>query len=98
MLRKKPEVSEKNVNQLQFGRMAEALWPEFSPLLKDRRDRAIVSLKNLFSEKKTDCSLYIAEVAIISCLDEIMSTVDRSIRMSHEREKDLVNGKPGRHE
>ena len=96
MLLKKREdkapASEKNMGMIQFGRMAEAVWPEFAPVIKLRREQALNTLKQLYGDKKTDCSLYIAEVAIISCLDEIISTVDRSIRLSHHKEKELING------
>lgn len=94
MLRKKPDQNEIQINTISLGRMAEAVWPEFSPFIKNRREQSLIKLKNLYGEKKTDCALYIAEVAIISCLDEIISTVERSIKVSHSKEKELLNGSP----
>lgn len=94
MLLKKRNPSEKDVDTLTLGKMAEALWPEFSPVIKTRRDQAMTTLKHLYGEKKTDCALYIAEVAIISCLDDIVSTIERSILASRRKEKEILDGQP----
>lgn len=91
MLHKKPSPTEKAIDKIQLGKMAEALWPEFAPILRNRRDQAMATLKHLYGEKKSDCALYIAEVAIITCLDDIISTVERSIQTSRRKEMEIID-------
>lgn len=81
----------KTVNTINLGKVAEAIWPHFLPILEKKKLDALQRLKDHFRSNITDPSLYIAQVAVITAFDDIINEVERHIRHGREKEGELAN-------
>ena len=86
-------MNEKDLDKINLGKIAEAIWPDFLPMLVKKKADALAKLKDAYTREQTDTSVYIAQVAVMAAIDEIISDIERRIRVARETERKILDGR-----